>query len=268
MRAKRANCLLSEPRTATLACTIASQTDTFETENGSIMRTAKRLAQFAAMIAVLLAATLPTLAADQASTTSADKRAVRRVNGQLLTSTEMPAIRLKFSEEFKYVGHQSLVLYGIAHAEQHFFVDADEQGRIKRLYWIQFEGYLPTNSHSYQYKITNQVRLGGFTFISDAFVGSSVNAEKNRPESDLGRAEAFLEDKGYKINRNDFILQRLVHLIGEARRNELMIIYAEDLESQRMAVPKIPEGGNATDQWITLTQGLLKRAAENMMVSQ
>src|SRR5438128_2631003 len=86
----------------------------------------------------------------------------RTVSGQVLKSKDTPAMRLEFDKAFKYVGAQSFVLYDVANAEQHFFVDADKDGRIKRFYWIQFEGYLPANTHTYNYKSTKTVNLGGF----------------------------------------------------------------------------------------------------------
>lgn len=218
------------------------------------MNIAKVFQLLTAIIATLSATTYPVVVASQENTESA-AAAARSVTGQVLTSTALPTVRLEFDEQFKYVGQQSFVLYGVAHAEQHFFVDADAERRIKRLYWIQFEGYLPSNSHSYQYKINKQVNLGGLTFIADTFARSSVGAGKDRPDSDLGKAEAFLESKGYRIERNSLVLQRLVHLIGAARRDELMIIYAEDLGE-----PVTAADLNA------LADGLVERAARNMTI--
>ena len=68
-------------------------------------------------------------------------RQARSVKDQVLTSPEMPAVRIEFDKGFKYAGSHSFILYDVAHAEQHFFVDADKEGRIKRMYWVQFEGY-------------------------------------------------------------------------------------------------------------------------------
>src|SRR4030095_5927151 len=90
-------------------------------------------------------------------------QAPRTVKGQELVSTQQPAVRLKFDKAFKYVGTQTFVLYDVANAEQHFFVDADNDGRIKRLYWVQFEGYLPSNTHSYDYKSEKKVAIGGLS---------------------------------------------------------------------------------------------------------
>lgn len=218
------------------------------------MNIAKVFQLLTAIIATLSATTYPVVVASQENTESA-AAAARSVTGQVLTSTALPTVRLEFDEQFKYVGQQSFVLYGVAHAEQHFFVDADAERRIKRLYWIQFEGYLPSNSHSYQYKINKQVNLGGLTFIADTFARSSVGTGKDRPDSDLGKAEALLESKGYRIERNSLVLQRLVHLIGAARRDELMIIYVEDLGE-----PVTAADLNA------LADGLVERAARNMTI--
>src|ERR1044071_6607586 len=107
----------------------------------------------------------------------------RTVSGQVLTSKDMPAVKLEFDKAFKYAGAQSFVLYDVANAEQHFFVDADKDGRVKRLYWIQFEGYLPTNTHSYNYKSPKIVNHGGLDFFADAFP-RSLKGDLGRPDSD------------------------------------------------------------------------------------
>ena len=120
------------------------------------------------------------------------------------------------------------MLYDVANAEQHFFVDADKEGRVARFYWIQFEGYLPTNTHAYRYKTNKLVNIGGLDFIADAHA-LNIKANPSPADSDGGRARAFLENNGYRIAGDEIIMQRLVHLVDEAKRNELMIIYMEDL---------------------------------------
>src|SRR5262245_59203334 len=115
-----------------------------------------------------------------------DQPPARRADGQVLTSKELPAVSLKFDTEFKYVGGQSFILYDVARAEQHFFVDADEKGRIKRMYWVQFEGYLPSNTHSYRYKSTKTVKIGGLEFIADGWA-RNVKDSPGRPDSDGSR---------------------------------------------------------------------------------
>jgi hypothetical protein len=188
------------------------------------------------------------------------------VKGQVLTSPAKPAVRIKFDKAFKYAGTQSFVLYDVANAEQHFFVDADKQGRIRRLYWVQFEGYLPNNTHSYRYNATKTVNLGGLDFIADAYPRNR-KANPARPDSDGSRAQAFLESKGYRLG-DEVLSQRLVHLIDEAKRNELMVIYLEDLSALGFTAADLVPGGKAAAKWRDLSQELLDRAVNGMQISR
>ncbi|HEX5732072.1 MAG TPA: hypothetical protein VF131_04475 [Blastocatellia bacterium] len=189
----------------------------------------------------------------------------RTVKGQVLTSTETPAVRLEFDKAFKYAGGHDFILYNVARAEQHFFVDADKQGRIKRLYWVQFEGYLPDNTHTYQYKVNKSVNIGGFDFIADAYA-RNIKANPGRADSDGSRARAFLESKGFRWGSDEILSQRLVHLIDEAKRNELMIIYAEDLTALGLTATDLATGGSAASRWGEISNELLNRAMKGMKV--
>src|SRR5262245_5339019 len=106
---------------------------------------------------------------------------LRSVQGQGLTSPELPAVKLTFDKSFRYVGGHAFILYDVARAEQHFFADADDQGRIQRLYWVQFEGYLPSNDHTYRYRSTQTAKIGGLEFFADA-IARNINANPGRPD--------------------------------------------------------------------------------------
>jgi hypothetical protein len=189
----------------------------------------------------------------------------RTVKGQVLTSTAMPAVRLEFDKEFKYAGNQEFILYDVARAEQHFFVEADKEGRIKRLYWVQFEGYLPSNTHTYRYQPNKTVNIGGLDFIADAWA-RNIKANLGRPDSDSARARAFLESKGYRLASDDVMSQRLVHLVDETKRNELMIIYMEDLSAKGLTASDLSPGGRAAAQWDDMSKQLLARAINGMKI--
>jgi hypothetical protein len=178
----------------------------------------------------------------------------------------MPAVRAEFDNRFKYAGTQSFVLYDVANCEQHFFVDADEKGWIKSLYWLQFEGYLPDNTETYDYEVTKTVTIGGLDFIADAY-GRTTTGNSGNPASDGNRARAFLESKGYRMAEH-IMSQRLVHLVGEDMRNELMIIYSEELTSRGLTAADVSEGGRAAGEWDALAKGLLERALKNMKLAQ
>lgn len=191
----------------------------------------------------------------------------RTVKDRTLTSTQMPAVRLEFSKPFEYAGGHSFILYEVANAEQHFFVDADKDGRVKRMYWIQFEGYLPSNTHSYDYKSPKKVNIGGLDFFADASA-RNIKANPGRPDSDGNRARAFLESKGYRLGSDEVMSQRLVHLVDEAKRNELMIIYLEDLSAMKLTAADLAQGGRAARQWEEISKGLLERATSGIKISK
>lgn len=189
----------------------------------------------------------------------------RRVQGQTLTSAHLPAVQIKFDQPFKYAGNQSFILYDVANAEQHFFVDADKEGRIKRMYWVQFEGYLPSNTHSYKYKPTKLVDVGGLEFIADAYA-VNFTANPARAGSDGSRARSFLESRGYRMASDDVLMQRLVNLIGADKRNELMIIYLEDLRGMQLTAADFAKDGRAVTRWDEVSKGLLQRAVEGLRI--
>jgi hypothetical protein len=196
-----------------------------------------------------------------------EKSSARSVKDQVLTSNELPAVRLKFDKAFKYAGSQTFILYDVARAEQHFFVDADEKGRIKRMYWIQFEGYLPSNTHSYRYKATKTVKIGGLEFIADAWA-RNIKDSPGRSDSDGSRARVFLEKKDHRMASDEILSQRLVHLVDEKKRNELMIIYMEDLTAIKLTAKELAPDGRAAAQWDDIAKGLLDRAVKGIEITR
>jgi hypothetical protein len=217
----------------------------------------------------------PTAGRWSASPANAQPRIIQRevrsvtgvVAGQVLTSNGMPSVRIRFDRPFKYVGTQSFVLYDVANAEQHFFVDADKTGRIKRIYWVQFEGYLEGNNHTYEYPVTKSVNIAGLDFIADAYA-RNIKANPGRPDSDGSRARSFLQSKGYRMASDEVISQRLVHLVDERKRSELMIIYLEDLSAMGLTAADLAKDGKAAARWDQISKELLERSLKNMEMSR
>ena len=192
---------------------------------------------------------------------------LREVKGQVIKSKSTPAVEIEFGKEFKYAGGHKFVLYEVANAEQHFFVDADKDGRVKRLYWVQFEGYLPTNSNSYTYKGTKTENIGGLDFIADSWA-RNLKTTPGRPDGDGAKGRAFLESKGFKLASDDMISQRLLHYIIPNRRDELMVIYMEDMSPLGLTAVDVNKGGKAEAKWSEISEGLLARAQKGMKIRQ
>jgi hypothetical protein len=179
------------------------------------------------LIYVIASSLLSSSFAPAQSPTKTESSQMRPVKRQVLTSTYLPSIRVRFDKRFKYVGSQKFILYGRAQVEQHFFV-ADKQRHIKGMYMVQFEGYLPNVNATYDYSVTQTVNLGGQSYIANAENIPNVSAAlKQDPQSDVARAASFLESKGYRIGES-IIFQRFVRLVDEAKRNEFILLYVED----------------------------------------
>jgi hypothetical protein len=152
----------------------------------------------------------------------------RRVKGQTLTSDSRPSIRIKFGTAFKYVGSQQFILYDRAQVEQQFFVAADKQQHLKRMYMVQFESYLPDIKGAYNYTITKTLNLAGETYLVDAEFLTNVSAViKQDSQSDVAHAASFLERKGFHLGEA-IVYQRFVRLIDETKRSEFILLYVED----------------------------------------
>ena len=192
---------------------------------------------------------------------------IRTVDGDALTSPELPKLKLKFDKAFKYAGGHTFILYNVARAEQHFFVDADKDKNVSRLYWVQFEGYLPSNTHAYDYDSPRKVNIGGLDFFADTWA-RKVDPKQGRPDSDGNKAREFLASKGYKMASDEVMMQRLVNMVDAKNREELMIIYLEVLTPTGFTAADLNEGGKAADKWPAIANGLLERAQKGMKIER
>jgi hypothetical protein len=98
----------------------------------------------------------------------------------------------------QYLGADRWVLYGIADCELHAFVDADPRRNVQRLYWVQFEGYLPTKPElKHTYDSLRHLDMGGMDFYVDTWVRSR-DADV-RPGSDVEHIGALIHAKAYHM---------------------------------------------------------------------
>lgn len=189
----------------------------------------------------------------------------RQVQANVLTSERDPKIRIKLPTSVQYVGADRWPLYDLADCEIHVFVEATAQKRVQRLYWLQFEAYLPSRPElHYTYPFAKTKTLSGLLFDIRARFGASSEASK--PGSDLEHVQALLRAKGYQLPEA-MMNVRFVHLIDEQKRKELMIIYAEDLASTGFTVEDLLPTGKHSAQWPSLEAILIQRAENALDLS-
>jgi hypothetical protein len=188
----------------------------------------------------------------------------RKVAGNVITSERDPAVRIELPKSAHYVGADRWLLYGIADCELHAWVEADAQRNVRRLYWVQFEGYLPSRPNLHHtYNSPKHATIGGMDFYVDSWVRTKDASIESG--SDREHIEALVRAKGYRMPEA-MMYVRLVHLLDKEKRKELMIIYGEDLAPTGFTAAELSEGGKAHDRWPGVADGLLERAEEDLKI--
>jgi hypothetical protein len=189
----------------------------------------------------------------------------RRVTGNRLISNSDPAITIEVPASARYLGAERWDLYGVADCELHLFVEADEDKQVKALYWIQFEGYLPQNTHTYDYSDDEPVTFAGLPFYQRTHFGPTNNVP--RAGGDGERVRQMLARAGYRL-APEAMNVRLVHLLDDTRRKELMIIYGEDLARSGYRSEQLKDGDKPRAEWTDVEKGLVERAMKRIRISR
>jgi len=190
----------------------------------------------------------------------------RTMSGNDLTSDHDPAVILRFDSAFRHVGGQKFILYGVADTEQHFFVETTADDKLKSVYWVQYEAYLPDKSYTYDYDDSPlRVMLNDYEFFTDTDFAEFDPNKKRRRGTDGAMARQLLASKGYVFPTN-FAYARLVYLTDESRQKELMIIFIDDLASHGLTAAELGEGGAESSRWPEVEQAHLDRIKNTLSV--
>lgn len=189
----------------------------------------------------------------------------REVKNNVLASEHDPKIRIELPGSVQYVGADRWVLYGMADCELHAFVEVDKQKQVQRLYWVQFEGYLPTRPElKHTYDSPRHTTIGGLDFYVDTWVSS--RDEKSKPDSDDEHIQSLISNHKYKMPEG-MMCVRLVHLLDSEKRKELMVIYGEDLAPTGFSAADLRKDGKAYKEWPALETGLIERAKQQIKLT-
>ncbi len=165
-------------------------------------------------------------------------------------------------KQVRYVGADRWLLYGVADCELHVFVEADEQKKVQRLYWVQFEEFVPSRPElRYNYNSLNTLTLADMSF--DVRVRVGPNNDEPKPGSDLEHVRRLIRAAGYQLPAGALSV-RLVHVPDEQKRKELMIIYGEDTAPTGWTATELLPGGKAYEQWPTIQKEVAQRAEKSL----
>jgi hypothetical protein len=186
------------------------------------------------------------------------------VEGSTLSSTGFPEGTITVDADLTYVGGETFILYDVARCEIHLYAEADERGRVQRLYWFQFEGYLPSASpRSYDYSSDPyRTVIRGHEFY-DSVRYYNVEAVRGGwpDDSDTMHVMRLLEQEGYRLE-GDVMRVRLVRL-DEEKERKLMIVYMEALDQHGLSLTNF-EGHGGDSKWRDASEALRSRALTGM----
>ena len=171
-----------------------------------------------------------------------------------------------------YVGGERFTLYDVADCEIHVFIEADADRRMKRLWWIQFESYLPSKPElGYDYADGNR-RM--------TMAGTPIWVRANpvptdgpmREGSDREAVFRILKSGGYPIPPQVMNV-RMVQLLDDSKgtgqgRRELMIIYSENLEPTGKTLADLTTDGKPDERWTEMGKNLIERAMASVTVER
>ncbi len=192
----------------------------------------------------------------------------RFVRDTTLVSTDLPAVRIQVAAEFRYAGCVSFNLWEVAAGERYIFVEAADL-LIRRLFILQFEGFLPGNSKTYNYRFDDPLLLGGQRFKHGAYAFSNAAIARQSPGSEAPLTAAFLREQGYTF-ADEWMMSRFVTVPDAARRHELILFYMEMAPASGHTLAEFYEGKGEeaveTPLWRQIGAGLTARSLQNFTV--
>lgn len=184
--------------------------------------------------------------------------AERSVQENVVYSSEMPRIWIRVSPDFRCVGSLKFILKNAAWVEIYYFAEA-EGAHLKRTFHVQFEGYLPDNTYTYHYPSAERIRLGDNDYIFDAVFWNPTEYVKEHPDTDVAQGNQLLEDSGYNVeSMKDVMRERYVRLLDDAKRTEILLIYAENLALYGLTADALE--GDRAGEWARLRAEMHERS--------
>ncbi len=214
---------------------------------------------------------------------------IRAVKGNVVFSSADPSARIVVPQAARYVGTDAWLLYGIATCQLFVFAQPGARRRVGRLYWVQFEAYVPSMPKlHHHYTSARHATLGGLDFYLDTWI--EENDKPGAHASDVAPIAGFLRSKGYAVPAGinsgsdeqhveallaatDDALPpatasvRLAHLLDVQARKELMIIYSEDIAGSGLTAADTSKGARSYARWKTFEAGLIHRAETSLTVA-
>lgn len=151
----------------------------------------------------------------------------------------------------------------MARGTRYVFVDA-EGARLRRLFVLQFEEFLPASKEIYRYDMTTAEDIGGHRFRQSTFAYNSAVDPSAAP--DEGRlTTAFLVQRGYEVP-NVLLASRFLTLGSDDRKSEMILFYLEPAAAG-VTLSDLYSGEEPTAAWTALRKPLADRSRQAFTIA-
>ena len=183
---------------------------------------------------------------------------VRQVAENLLTAEGRLPLRVKVAPGLLYQGRIIINIADLAEAERFLFAE-EKDGRIKRLFIVQFEEAYPASDLIYHWSIRNPVRLGDNVYHFNTWYYDGEQNIRENPGKEGDLTEQFLRQKGLELP-GELMMARWAALPTEDLRTEIILFYLEPMEASGFTLADFEEGGQAADRREEFDAALVARA--------
>ena len=190
----------------------------------------------------------------------------REVKNNVLTSDATPKLTLKVASEFQFVGSVPFNIRNIAEGERFVWVVADATKHVKKLFIVQFEGYMPNIDSTYRFAITGPIHLGDYDYRHNCWFWDNGADIASRQHPDADSSYNLLVSKGYSLDP-ELAMSRFARIVGDDRRNELIFFYVESLKDLGHKLSDFPEDKPRSAGPELIEKGLTERSLRSFTVS-
>lgn len=196
---------------------------------------------------------------------AAVQNANRRVINNTIISDKLPKIMIAVSDEFEYIGRFPFTIRDVAGGERMIFVDAAENGRVRRLFIAQFEGFFSHVDDFYKYSFARAKIFRGHKFRHNTWAYSNKRSRADNPQNEGVLTEDFLNEKGYTLE-DELMMSRFLTVPEEDKKHELILYYLENVSQTNHSIADFYKDNNTTPVWDKISRELTKRSLKSFQV--
>lgn len=152
----------------------------------------------------------------------------------VVRSERSPALTLKISSAFTELAPLRFPIESLTMAERRIFVEANADGRARRMVVIQFETVQTGSDFRFLFPSTPPRRFGAQTYRAGAFVYDDDRQARAEPTREAGRTRAHLVRHGYAPPRF-WRVGRLARVSDPRGMSEVIIFYMEAIAAPTAA---------------------------------